>query len=61
MYSYTSEVNGASSSVVINVFDGKKIQALSVNLSSLKVEGHTSGEWVYTGEYTFTKGAKKLY
>jgi hypothetical protein len=58
IYSYTPETDGASSSVAINVFNGKKTYNASVNLAALKVEGQTSGEWVYIGEYNFTKNAK---
>ncbi|MES1215593.1 MAG: FAD-dependent oxidoreductase [Bacteroidota bacterium] len=58
IYSYTPETDNSSSSVAINISDGKKITATSINLKALKVEGQTSGEWVYVGEYNFTKGAK---
>jgi hypothetical protein len=58
IYSYVPETDSSSSSVTVNVYDGKKLQPAFINLRALKVEGQTSGEWVYVGEYNFAKGAR---
>lgn len=58
VYSYTPRVDNPSSFVVYNIFDGKKKSIVKVNNKDVKVEGQTSGEWVYIGEYDFKPGAK---
>ncbi len=58
VYSYVPETDNSSSAVTINVYNGKKISPAVINLKALKVEGQTSGEWVYVGEYNFKKGDK---
>ncbi|MDR0792439.1 MAG: FAD-dependent oxidoreductase, partial [Chitinophagaceae bacterium] len=58
VYSYVPALGNASSVAAINVSNGKKIQSATINLRALKVEGQTSGEWVYVGEYNFAKGDK---
>jgi len=55
VYSYMPKQEGTSSFIAVNVFDGERLQAVSVNLGALKVEGQTSGEWVFIGTYSFRK------
>lgn len=58
IYSYTAQAANTSSIVVFNVSDGKKVMEAPVSLKDFKVEGQTSGEWIFIGEYTFLKGSK---
>jgi hypothetical protein len=58
LYSYQTETDSTSSTVAFNVFDGRQLHAVNFNMSSLKAEGQTSGEWVYLGTYSFYKNAK---
>jgi hypothetical protein len=58
IYRYTPEADSAASSVAFNIANGKKIIPVSVNLRALNVEGQTSGEWIYVGEFNFIKNAK---
>lgn len=58
IYNYVPEIENLSPFVAINISDGKKIYPVFVNLKTLKVQGQTSGEWMYIGEYHFSKGDK---
>jgi hypothetical protein len=58
VYSYTPTVEHPSTFVEYSIFNGKKSNTVKVNIKELKVEGQTSGEWVYVGEYNFTAGSK---
>jgi hypothetical protein len=59
-YTYLPKISGASSAIFINVFDGKKTGEVVLDQKNLKVEGQTSGEWVYIGAYNFKKGNKNF-
>ena len=58
VYYYLPKLPGASSSVSLNVFDGQKKHEVILDMKSFKVEGQTSGEWLYAGEYTFIKNRR---
>ena len=58
VYTYVPKVNGASSTIAVAVSDGKKAQEIMLHQKDIKVEGQTSGEWAYIGEFHFTQGSK---
>jgi FAD-dependent oxidoreductase family protein len=58
VYTYIPKVEGTATILPVKVFDGKKVHGVVINQKNLKVEGQTSGEWVYVGEYYFMKGNK---
>ncbi|MFT3947396.1 MAG: FAD-dependent oxidoreductase [Agriterribacter sp.] len=57
VYSYTPKINGGSSTMHFKITVGKQTVLKTIDLNSLKVEGQTSGEWLYVGEYVFKPGA----
>jgi hypothetical protein len=57
VYSYTPKIYGGSSSVHFKIANGKTTTEKTIDLNALKIEGQTSGEWLYVGEYVFTPGA----
>ena len=58
VYTYVPKIANASSTLAANIFDGKKIKKVTINQREIKVEGQTSGEWAYLGEYNFVQGSK---
>ncbi|RYY20869.1 MAG: FAD-dependent oxidoreductase [Chitinophagaceae bacterium] len=56
VYSYTPKLIKPSTSLSANVYDGRKLSSVAIDMRSFKVEGQTSGEWVELGEYIFEKG-----
>ncbi|MEP7111483.1 MAG: FAD-dependent oxidoreductase [Ferruginibacter sp.] len=56
VYTYVPKIQGASSSLVINIFNGKIIKEIFLDLENIEVKGQTSGEWVSLGEYNFPAG-----
>jgi len=58
VYTYVPKIAGVSSTITANIFDGKKTTKFSIYQKNIKVEGQTSGEWAYIGEYTFKQGSK---
>ncbi|MCC6290151.1 MAG: FAD-dependent oxidoreductase [Chitinophagaceae bacterium] len=57
VYSYTPKISGGSSTIHFKITNEKETALKTINLNSLKVEGQTSGEWLYVGEYIFKPGA----
>ena len=58
VYTYVPKMEGSATILSVKVFDGKKVQDVAINQKDLKVDGQTSGEWVYLGKYYFIKGNK---
>ena len=58
IYTYVPKISGASSTIATKVYNGKKAYSALLNQKEIKVEGQTSGEWAYLGEYEFVKGTK---
>jgi hypothetical protein len=58
VYAYVPKIPGASSSMKITVFDGKRQKEVTINRAEITVEGQTSGEWISLGSYALTKGNK---
>ena len=58
VYTYVPKVAGASSTIVAKVFDGKKLNEVSLHLKDIQVVGQTSGEWALLGEYDLPQGTK---
>ncbi len=56
VYSYLPKNDKHSTTLNVDIFDGKTLHKSQSNLKDFKVEGQTSGEWLYIGDYTFTKG-----
>jgi hypothetical protein len=57
-YTYIPKIAGASSTLAVIVFDGKKANHQVINQKTIKVKGQTSGEWAYLGAYHFAAGNK---
>jgi len=56
VYTYVPNTAGTATILSVKVFDGKKTNEVAINHKDMVVEGQTSGEWVYIGEYYFMKG-----
>jgi hypothetical protein len=56
LYTYVPKIKGAASSINAVIYDGKKMQKLSIDQKDIKVEGQTSGEWAYLGEFNLLAG-----
>jgi hypothetical protein len=56
VYSYYPKIQQGSSTLVFEIRDGKKLLTKTINSKDIKIEGQTSGEWIYIGEYHFVKG-----
>jgi hypothetical protein len=55
-YIYFSRTNEASSQTHIILFDGNTEKEIIVKEEDIRVEGQTSGEWVYLGQYELSEG-----
>ncbi|WP_373496810.1 FAD-dependent oxidoreductase, partial [Aquiflexum sp.] len=55
-YIYFSRTNDASSQTGVRVFDGTTEKETIVKEEDIRVEGQTSGEWVFLGEYRLSAG-----
>jgi hypothetical protein len=58
IYVYFPKLQQGSSKTSVIVFDGIKNKEQTIEASSVKVEGQTSGEWVDVGVYSLKKDAK---
>jgi hypothetical protein len=47
---------GGTSNTHIEVFEGKQIHEISANNAEMIVEGQTSGEWYFIGNFRFSQG-----
>jgi hypothetical protein len=56
LFTYLPKNERQSSKLYVDVFDGKGLYETVSNLKDFTVEGQTSGEWLYIGEYNFKKG-----
>jgi len=56
VYSYVPMLPSASTVITITVFDGKKAIEKRLDLTGLRVEGQTSGEWVHVGDFRLDAG-----
>jgi hypothetical protein len=57
-YMYLPKKPGLSSSISVDVFDGKVRKEIKLKPADVKVVGQTSGEWVFLGTYDIQKKAK---
>lgn len=55
-YIYFPRLQGLSSTTLVIVNDGKRMQGLSIRESDIRVEGQTSGEWIPLGTYNLPEG-----
>jgi hypothetical protein len=55
-YIYFSRTNEASSQTNVIFFDGNNEKEILVKEEDIRVEGQTSGEWVYLGQYELSEG-----
>jgi hypothetical protein len=60
VYAYFPKVPNASTLTHITIYDGENATEKTINLSDLRVEGQTAGEWVALGKYKLVPG-KKAY
>ena len=49
--------HGASKAQFV-IFDGKSSKTIFVRTSNVKVQGQTSGEWIFLGKYKLVAGVK---
>jgi len=52
IYTYFPKIENSSAQLLYTVFDGKQKTAKTLNLADIKIEGQTSGEWVWLGNYS---------
>jgi ribulose 1,5-bisphosphate synthetase/thiazole synthase len=57
-FAYFPKVTEGSSQTVITVFDGKRGKEITIKESDVRVEGQTSGEWVFLGAFDLPRGTK---
>jgi hypothetical protein len=58
VYVYFPKVEGLSDSTMVTVHNGRSSREVMIKESDIRVEGQTSGEWVYAGSYELPKGSK---
>ncbi len=58
VYVYLPKVNNMAREIPLQVFDGVKAHAASIEPAAIKVAGQTSGEWVKIGSYKLPAGAQ---
>ncbi|MEO6722739.1 MAG: FAD-dependent oxidoreductase [Ferruginibacter sp.] len=58
VYTYVPKIQGASSTIIINISDGAITKSVKLNQQDVLVQGQTSGEWVALGSYNFIGGNK---
>jgi hypothetical protein len=56
VYMYVPKVAHASTHTPVTVFDGTERHEVTINPAGLIVEGQTSGEWVYIGNFRLPAG-----
>lgn len=56
VYTYLPKNDRQSSKLYVDIYDGSNIKESVSNLKDFTIEGQTSGEWLYIGEYNFKKG-----
>ena len=56
VYSYFVKTPKTSNKTKLAVHDGKTSQNIVINKSEIAIEGQTSGEWVYLGNFLLPKG-----
>jgi hypothetical protein len=56
VYLYFPRVPGSSSRTHVAVFDGTALSESSIDVSAIRVEGQTSGEWVSVGSFSLPVG-----
>jgi hypothetical protein len=58
IYVYIPKVSGGSTNMTVIVANRKKQNEIKINSAAIKVEGQTSGEWAYVGEYKLSPAGK---
>lgn len=58
IYSYFVKTAKTSTKTNIQVNDGRRTQEIVINKADIAIEGQTSGEWVYLGNFLLPKGKK---
>lgn len=56
VYSYVPKLNGLSKVLTFRVENEKGVDTVKIESSNIKIQGQTSGEWVFIGKYPFAKG-----
>ena len=56
IYSYFVKTAKSSGKTNIRVNDGRTTKAIIINKADIAIEGQTSGEWVYLGNFLLSKG-----
>jgi len=60
VYSYFVKTPGTSNKTKIRVNDGRTTKMITVNKADIPIEGQTSGEWVYLGNFLLPEGKKSF-
>jgi hypothetical protein len=58
VYTYVPKMPNIASTLTLHVNDGSKTHEAVLHQKDIRIEGQTSGDWVYVGEYSFLKGNK---
>ncbi|HET6542631.1 MAG TPA: FAD-dependent oxidoreductase [Chryseolinea sp.] len=56
VYAYFPRIEGGASTVVVSFYTGKKNYTRDLKPNQQKIEGQTSGEWMFLGRYDLKKG-----
>lgn len=60
VYAYIPKLPNASTTTLIDVFDGKQNKTVAVNKADIVVVGQTTGEWAPLGTFNFPQGDKSF-
>jgi len=58
LYAYIPKIEHGASKAQFVIFDGKSSKTIFVRTSNVKVQGQTSGEWIFLGKYKLVAGVK---
>ncbi|MBE8714458.1 FAD-dependent oxidoreductase [Sphingobacterium hungaricum] len=61
LYTYFPKTEASSSTLTINVFNGKDVKSNLVDLNKVEIKGQTTSTWVDLGEYAFDTASDKPY
>jgi hypothetical protein len=56
IYAYFPRTEGGASTVAVSFYTGKRNHTQELHPNQLKIEGQTSGEWMFLGRYDLKKG-----
>lgn len=58
IYTYFPKLEGGADQLIYKIFDGEQLTLKKIDLSSVTIEGQTSGDWLHLGDYAIPVGEK---